>query len=194
MPRALGILIAMTTVASAAPSVLVADVSYDFIDQNGFGWVASHGAITVTITFGAKPTLAIRGKRDVRDGQLTGGSASKSPDMKVTKWNGVVDESFPLSDVSRDTTGAITFKLDPVHDHLEARCVPAKPAGIARTTLYECTITGFNWHSVPNLPELHHPFILDANAKAKQRVLNLMSGKSRRELGTRALKLSPASP
>ena len=58
----------------------------------------------------------------------------------------------------------------------------------ARTTLYECTIVGFSWHIIAELPELHHPLVLDA----KLGIIDTMSGAAKPEFGQR--KVSEATP
>lgn len=150
------------TTASAAPLTLTADVDYHFIDQHGTGWASTAGKVTVTLTLGAKDgSLELKGHRAWTDGEL---GAAKTPggppEMNATKWEGDVDETYALHDLAR-SGGTITFKLDPLHDHLEGSCAPAKVAKLARTTLYECSITGFPWHIIADLPEVHHPIVLD---------------------------------
>jgi hypothetical protein len=181
----------VTTNAHAAPTTLTGDVHYDFMDQNGFGWATVAGTVSVTVTFTGKDdgTLTIKGTRSSVDGQLVAGpTPTSSPDMKATRSETTVDTSFPLHEVAF-AKGTITFKLDPVHDHLEGSCAPmtTKLAGVASTTLYECTITGFQWHTIANLPELHHPIVLNANVKAKTRILNTMSGAAKAGFGKRAV-------
>ena len=185
MFRALGIVPALSALAHAVPGsdVLVADVVYHFRDKNGVGWTISEGAVTVTLALGAKPTLTIAGKRTMNDAQLkTGGW------LASRKGDSVANEKFELLELARDAaTGAITFRFDPVHDHVTVRCVPARPAGLARTTLYECTFTGFAWRAAPRLPELHHPLVLDANPKARLRIRNTLTGASKPQFGERTL-------
>jgi hypothetical protein len=190
--RALGVVIAMTASVQAAPmpDVLVGDVDFHFSDTNGVGWVVSQGAVTVRFAFGTKPELTITGTRGTTDAQLKG-----KQDLKTSKWEGAVVQTIPLLDLAHDaTTGAITFRFDHHNDQLTGRCVPAKAAGIARTTLYECAVTGFKWHPAPNLPELHHPLVLDTNASAKLRVLNKLTGKSKPQFGQRTLSLAAPLP
>lgn len=180
----------------SAPTTLIADVEYSFIDQNGFGWAATSGKVTVTITFaGTGGSLAITGRREWFDGRLTEGKPPRpNPDITGDKHEGNVTERHPLYDVV--VTGrTITFRFDPVHDHLTGSCAPTKAAELTSATLYECTITGWKWHTIAHLPELHHPILLDANTAAKSRVLNSMSGKAKAGFGQRAVSLrSPALP
>lgn len=190
---AAAVMIAGTSHADAAPpSKLTADVAYDFIDQNGVGWVHIDGTVTVTLTFSGKEgSLSFRGKARTNDGVLVAGKPGDPPDIRSEKWEGDAAATYPLHDVAY-ASGAITFKLDPIHDHLDGKCVPTKVTGIASTTLYECTITGFQWHAVANLPAVHHPFILESNPSAKLRILNTMSGKSKAGFGQR--KVSEIKP
>jgi hypothetical protein len=169
--------------AHAAPQKLVADVNYNFIDQNGFGWAVVEGKVTVTLTFKDKDgSLDITGTRRWVDGKVTGAGGMDTSN----KWEGKADASYPLRDVVR-TGSTITFKLDPIHDKLEGNCAPTKQITVASTTLYECTFTGFKWKTIAQLPELHHPIVLDANPAAKLRVVNAMNGKAKAGFGQRAL-------
>lgn len=195
-----GLLLASTAHAApttqAAPTRLIADVEYHFIDQNGMGWARLSGRVTVTITFtGKSGSLSISGRREWFDGRLTEGKPPRpNPDLTGDKWEGGVVETHPLHDVA--VTGrAITFQLDPLHDHLTGSCAPTKAEGLTSATLYECAITGFGWHTIANLPELHHPILFDSDPAAKQRVLNSMTGKTKAGFGSRALSLvKPAPP
>jgi len=182
------VVVAMTSRAVAAPpSTLIADVTYSFVDQNGVGWVTVDGSVTVTIALsGKEPSLKMSGKHKIHDGVLVAGKPGGPPDMRSRVSEGTTDESHPLHDVVVSGS-TVTFKLDPTHDHLEGSCAPAKISGLASTTLYECTITGFQWRAVANTPALHHPFVLDANPSAKTRILNTMSGKSKAGFGQRKL-------
>ena len=179
----------------AAPQTLLADVDYNFRDQNGLGWANVSGNVAVTLTFnGRDGALTIRGKRRWFNGRLTSGkSPGSSPEMIADKWKGDVNETFPLCDVAR-TVGAITFNLDAVHDHLTARCVPVRVPGLASATLYECTITGFEWHEIAQLPELHHAIVFEANLRTKARILNTLTGQAKRGYGERAVRESKPAP
>jgi hypothetical protein len=182
--------------AGAAPMTLTADVEYDFIDQNGMGWAKTGGKVTVRITFsGTGGSLSITGKRESFDGRLVEAKPPRpSPDLTGDKWEGKVTESYPLHDVVV-TSRAIAFKLDPVHDHLTGSCTPTKVAELTSATLYECTISGFQWHTIPHLPELHHPILFDADTTAKLRVLNSVTGKTKAGFGHRRVSLvKPALP
>jgi hypothetical protein len=171
--------------ADAAPQTLSADVDYDFVDQNGFGWARVAGKVTVTLTFAGKAgSLKISGKRRWVDGRVAPSTASRMDTSN--KWEGAVDTTYPLLDVVHTGT-AITFKLDPVHDQLTGSCAPTKVTALASTTLHECTITGFKWHTIASLPELHHPIVLDANIRAKARILNSMTGKAKPGYGQRVV-------
>jgi hypothetical protein len=189
-------MVTTSSVGQAAPAVLVGDVEYDFVDQNGVGWVTSHGAITVTITLGDRPALAIAGRRDVRDGQLVKGQGS-AQDLKVRRWEVVVEERFPLTALVRDPkTGTFTFELEARFDRLAGSCAPTTVPKVARAALYECTITGFRWQASPHLPELHHPIVLEANPPAKptKRVKNVITGKSRPGFGSRTVSVAVPLP
>lgn len=188
----------MARSAHATPTTLTADVDYQFIDQNGFGWATVAGTVSVTLTFAGKDdsTLKIQGKHSSVDGQLVAGpTPGSSPDMKATKSETSVDESFPLHDVAVTKT-AITFKLDPVHDHLDGSCAPmtTKLASVTSTTLYECTLTGFQWHTIASLPEIHHPIVLNANVKAKTRILNTLTGAAKPGFGQRTVTETKPAP
>lgn len=184
------VILGATAVAHAAPRTWVGDVSYDFVDQNGVGWVTVRGTITVTIVIDGKhDMLHVRGKRSSVDGQLVAGKTPNgAPDMKTREWSGDVDESYPLHDVV--TTGkTITFKLDPIHEHLDGTCAPTKLPKIKQATLYECTISGFAWHPVATLPELHHPFVVDVPS-TQTRVANAVHGNSKPGFGQRTVTLA----
>jgi len=193
-----GLVLLAAASASAAPLGLVADVDYGFIDQNGVGWAQVTGKVTVTLTFdGARGSLKIVGHRGWVDGVL---GAPKTPggppEMKDRHWDGDVDESYAVDHVARKGD-AIAFQVDAAGEHLQGRCAPTSVAGIARTTLYECTVTGFQWHTIASLPELHQPIVLDANARAKSRILDTLSGESRAGFGQRTVsepKVTPAAP
>jgi hypothetical protein len=159
--------------ACATTQTLSADVDYDFRDSNGVGWVTQDGKVSVTFIFAGKDgTLKISGKRRSLDSLLT----DDSPDgLETTEWEGDVDETYPLLDVER-TRKTFTFEFDLAHDHLTGSCAPTKIDGLAHTTLYECRITGFQWKANADLPELHHPIVLDANPEAQTRVVNSMTG------------------
>jgi hypothetical protein len=169
---------------------LVADVDYNFTDQNGTGWVLTSGKVTVTLAFTKDGgTLALKGKRAWNDAQLVAGkNPSGAPDVKSNKWEGAVDESYPLHDVVKTGT-TITFKVDPAHDKLTGSCSPVKATVVklTSTTLYECTLTGFQWHPVASLPELHHPIVLESNAKAKERIVNTLTGAAKPQFGQRTV-------
>ena len=174
--------------AHAAPRTLSAEVAYSFSDKNGFGWVAKSGTVTVTLTFvGKGGSLQLRGKRQWVDSQMVAGKTPGGPpDMKTTRGESDVDETFPLRNVAR-TGAAITFELDAVHDHLTGSCTATKVPKLTSATLYECAITGFQWHASANLPELHHPIVLDANVRAKTRILNMLGGAAAEGLGQRTV-------
>lgn len=171
--------------ASAEPPTLAGAVHYNFVDQNGFGWAMVTGKVTVTLDLNGKtPSLNVTGKRRWVDGRVTG---TASPAMDTSnKWEGDVDETYPLRAVTR-AKNTITFKLDPIHDKLTASCAPITLPTNARTTLYECSFTGFQWNTIASLPELHHPIVLDANVKAKTKVLNSMRGKAKPQFGQRTV-------
>src|SRR5688500_17566511 len=101
--------------ADAAPATLVGEVAYNFVDQNGTGWVTIAGKVTVTLTFAGKDgSLKITGQRESRAGTLVAGKSGKRPDMAVQKSDRPVTESYALHDVA--ITGAtIAFQLDPIH-------------------------------------------------------------------------------
>lgn len=176
--------------ASAAPKTMVGDVAYDFVDQNGFGWATVAGRVTVTLDLQAKaPALRISGKRRWIDSHVSGTSA---PSKTASKWEGEVDETYPLRDITR-ARNTITFELDQVHDKITATCTPIKLPNVGRKTLYECSFTGFQWRTIASLPELHHSIVLDANIKARIRILNSLSGKAKPKFGRRAVtELPPA--
>ena len=188
------VMMAAISASAAPPSKLTADVAYSFVDQNGVGWVTVDGAVTVTLAFAFKTkdgSLVISGVRRTNDGVLVAGKPGGPPDMKTTKSETDKDETYPLHDVA--VAGAtITFKLDPSQDHLDGTCAPAKVTGLSSATLYECTITGFHWHPVANLPAVHHPFIAESNPSAKLRILNTLSGASKTGFGQR--KVSETKP
>lgn len=166
--------------------MLTADVDYNFVDQNGFGWASTVGKVTVSLEIGDKAgTLRISGTRRWVDGRVTGNPGGPGMDTS-NKWEGKADATYPLRDVAR-ASGAITFKLDPVHDKLTGSCAPVKVPALASPVLYECTITGFSWQTIASLPELHHPIILDADPTAKLRIVNTMLGKAKPAFGMRTV-------
>ncbi len=170
--------------ASAAPKTLGGAVDYDFIDQHGFGWATVAGTVTVTLDLhGKAPALKVSGKRRWSDAHLSGTSA---PSKTVSKWEGEVDETYPLRDVAH-ATNTITFKFDTAHDEITATCAPIKIPDVVRKTLYECSFTGFPWRTIALLPELHHPIVLDANIKAKTRIVNSLSGRVKPRFGKRVV-------
>jgi hypothetical protein len=161
--RALATLVVMAaTGASAAPLTLTALVDYNFIDQHGTGWASTAGKVTVTLALDKKVgTLKLKGHRGWTDGELGAPkTAGGPPEMNGRNWEGDVDETYVLHDVTRSGT-TIKFKLDAIFDHLEGTCAPARVAKISRTTLYECSITGFGWQIIADEPEVHHPIVLD---------------------------------
>lgn len=181
--------------AVAAPIVLSTDVEYQFVDQNGLGWARISGRVSITITLaGTGGSLVISGAREWFDARLVESKPPRpNPDLTGDKWKGQITESYPLHEVTiKDRT--ISFKLDPGHDHLTGSCTPTKVDGLPSTALYECTITGFQWHTIANLPELHHPILFDADPTAKLRVLNSMTGKTKAGSGSRAVSLRKPMP
>jgi len=173
-----------TASACATTQTLSADVDFSFRDQNGMGWVTLDGVVSVTFTFADEDgSLTLSGKRHHADLLLTG----VAPDMEVTEAEYHVYETLPLHDVRR-TRKTITFELDPGHDHLTGSCAPTTIEGLDRTTHYECTIAGFEWHSIATLPELHHPIVLDADTRAKTRIVNTMTGSTTPGFGQRVVR------
>ena len=133
-------------------------------------------------------SLTLKGHRGSVDAELVAPKTPGGrPDIKPFKWEGDIDETYALHDIARNGS-TIMFKVDPIHDHLAGSCTPTRVAKIARTTLYECTIVGFSWHIIAELPELHHPLVLDV----KPGILDTMSGAAKPELGQR--KVSEAKP
>jgi hypothetical protein len=184
------LVIVAASTASAAPATWTGEVDYNFVDQNGFGWAAVTGKVTVTLTLDRKDgSLKVTGHRSWVDGRV----APTTPGGMDTsnKWEGDVDESYALHDLAR-TGDAIAFKLDPGYDHLEGHCAPTKVTAIARTTLVECTITGFQWHTIANQPELHQPIVLDSNLRAA-RIVNTVTGAAKPGYGTRKLAIADKS-
>ena len=179
--------------AKPGPRLLRGEVHYDYVDQNGVGWVASSGQATVELRLGAQPSLTLRGAGRVADGQLTAGpTPGGPPDMKVQEWDGAAVQTFALADVAR-AGAVVTFTLTAGHDHLTGRCAPVRlPELPRRRTLYACTFDGFTWHSVPHLPALRHEFVLDAAASIRRPIRNLMSGKTRPQFGQRKVVEAPA--
>lgn len=182
----------MASSAIAAPRTLIADVDYNLADQNGFGWATVAGKVTVQLTFaGKKGSVKITGKRSWVDARV---SAPKSPGAgpgldTSHKGESEADATYPLYDVVR-TGSAITFKLDPGHDKLTGSCAPTKVAKLKATGLYECTITGFQWHTLAQLPELHHPIVLGTSVAPKRRILNLIVGKAKAGFGQRVVTIA----
>lgn len=187
--RALASLIMLLATASgcATTQTLSGDVDYKFVDQNGLGWATLDGEVRVTLTFDGKDgSLKISGKQRWVDAVLTDESpegASLGLDTS-NKWEGDVDQTFALLDVTR-TRKTITFELDAAHDHLTGSCAPTTIVGLDRTTLYDCRIAGFGWHTIAKLPELHHPIVLDADTEANTRIVNSMTGSTRAGYGQR---------
>jgi len=199
MHRLVGLItVLIASTAIAAPRTLIADVDYDFIDQNGFGWATVSGTVTVVLTFAGKQgSVKISGKRRWVDGRVSAPpTPGAGPGMDTSnKWEGESEETYPLYDVVRTGT-TITFKLDPVHDKLTGSCAPTKVPKLKATGLYECTITGFQWHSIAQLPALHHPFVVGTSVAAKRRILNRMIGKAKAGFGQRDVSIAkpPAKP
>lgn len=181
--------------ARRGPRLLRGEVHYDYIDQNGVGWVTSSGQATIELTLGAKPTLTVRSTSRVADGQLVAGaSPGGTPGMKVQQWDGDDTATFPLVDVAHQR-GVITFALTAGHDQLTGRCAPVRlPELPRRRTLYACTVEGFAWHAVPSLPALRHEFVLDSAPSIRRPIRNLMSGKTRPQFGQRKVEEAPAPP
>lgn len=192
------LIVLVASTSQAAPRTLIADVDYNFVDQNGFGWATVAGKVTVQLTFAGKNgSVKITGKRSWVDGRLSAPtSPGAGPGMDTShRWEGESDATYPLYDVVRTGT-TITFKLDPVHDKLTGSCVPTKVAKLKATGLYECTVTGFQWHTIAQLPELHHPIVLGTSVAAKRRILNAMIGKAKAGFGQRVVSIAkpPAKP
>ena len=166
--------------SSAQPTTWTAEIRYDLTDKNGMGWVTSVGTTAATLTFTDKASsLHVVGTQRRTDAQL-----KSQNDVKTKSWEIKQDATYPLLDVVRKINRAITFRFDDGKTAISGRCEPTKVSGLSRSDLYECSFSGFRWHEVVALPELHHSLVF---AASPPRVLNAMSGTTKQGFGTRVV-------